>query len=34
VLAATLDRVPVGEVVVSEHDILDGIAWSLTSAEW
>jgi exopolyphosphatase/guanosine-5'-triphosphate,3'-diphosphate pyrophosphatase len=34
VLAALLDRVPVGEVVVSEHDILDGIAWSLTSAEW
>jgi exopolyphosphatase/guanosine-5'-triphosphate,3'-diphosphate pyrophosphatase len=34
VLAAILDRVPVDEVVVSEHDILDGIAWSLTSAEW
>jgi exopolyphosphatase / guanosine-5'-triphosphate,3'-diphosphate pyrophosphatase len=29
VLAAILDHVPVGEVVVSEHDILDGIAWSL-----
>jgi exopolyphosphatase/guanosine-5'-triphosphate,3'-diphosphate pyrophosphatase len=29
VLAAILDRVPVGELVVSEHDILDGIAWSL-----
>jgi exopolyphosphatase/guanosine-5'-triphosphate,3'-diphosphate pyrophosphatase len=29
VLAAILDLVPVGEVVVSEHDILDGIAWSL-----
>jgi exopolyphosphatase/guanosine-5'-triphosphate,3'-diphosphate pyrophosphatase len=29
VLASILDRVPVEEVVVSEHDILDGIAWSL-----
>jgi exopolyphosphatase / guanosine-5'-triphosphate,3'-diphosphate pyrophosphatase len=29
VLAAILERVPVDEVVVSEHDILDGIAWSL-----
>jgi exopolyphosphatase/guanosine-5'-triphosphate,3'-diphosphate pyrophosphatase len=29
VLAAILDRVPVDEVVVSEHDILDGIAFSL-----
>jgi exopolyphosphatase/guanosine-5'-triphosphate,3'-diphosphate pyrophosphatase len=29
VLAAILDHVPVDEVVVSEHDILDGIAWSL-----
>lgn len=29
VLATILDSVPVGEVVVSEHDILDGIAWSL-----
>jgi len=29
VLSAILDRVPVEEVVVSEHDILDGIAWSL-----
>jgi exopolyphosphatase/guanosine-5'-triphosphate,3'-diphosphate pyrophosphatase len=29
VLEAILDRVPVDEVVVSEHDILDGIAWSL-----
>jgi exopolyphosphatase/guanosine-5'-triphosphate,3'-diphosphate pyrophosphatase len=29
VLAAVLDRVPVDEVVVSEHDILDGIAWSI-----
>jgi exopolyphosphatase / guanosine-5'-triphosphate,3'-diphosphate pyrophosphatase len=29
VLAAILDNVPVTEVVVSEHDILDGIAWSL-----
>jgi hypothetical protein len=24
-----LERVPVGSVVVSEHDILDGIAWSI-----
>jgi exopolyphosphatase/guanosine-5'-triphosphate,3'-diphosphate pyrophosphatase len=31
VLAAILDRVPVDEVVVSEHDILDGIAWSLVA---
>jgi len=31
VLAAILDRVPVTEVVVSEHDILDGIAWSLVT---
>lgn len=31
VLAAILDRVPVDEVVVSEHDILDGIAWSLVT---
>jgi exopolyphosphatase / guanosine-5'-triphosphate,3'-diphosphate pyrophosphatase len=29
VLAAILDNVPVEAVVVSEHDILDGIAWSL-----
>ncbi|MDQ1668603.1 MAG: exopolyphosphatase / guanosine-5-triphosphate,3-diphosphate pyrophosphatase, partial [Actinomycetota bacterium] len=29
VLAAILDRVPEDEVVVSEHDILDGIAWSI-----
>jgi exopolyphosphatase / guanosine-5'-triphosphate,3'-diphosphate pyrophosphatase len=29
VLATILDSVPVDEVVVSEHDILDGIAWSL-----
>jgi exopolyphosphatase/guanosine-5'-triphosphate,3'-diphosphate pyrophosphatase len=29
VLAAVLDRVPVADVLVSEHDILDGIAWSL-----
>jgi exopolyphosphatase/guanosine-5'-triphosphate,3'-diphosphate pyrophosphatase len=29
ILAAIVDRLPVGEVVVSEHDILDGIAWSL-----
>jgi exopolyphosphatase / guanosine-5'-triphosphate,3'-diphosphate pyrophosphatase len=32
VLAAILDRVPVAEVVVSEHDILDGIAWSMVGA--
>jgi exopolyphosphatase/guanosine-5'-triphosphate,3'-diphosphate pyrophosphatase len=30
VLAVLLDHVPVDDVVVSEHDILDGIAWSLT----
>jgi exopolyphosphatase/guanosine-5'-triphosphate,3'-diphosphate pyrophosphatase len=29
VLAAILDQVPVDDVIVSEHDILDGIAWSL-----
>jgi exopolyphosphatase/guanosine-5'-triphosphate,3'-diphosphate pyrophosphatase len=29
VLWRILEHVPVGEVVVSEHDILDGIAWSL-----
>jgi exopolyphosphatase/guanosine-5'-triphosphate,3'-diphosphate pyrophosphatase len=29
VLAVLLEHVPVGDVVVSEHDILDGIAWSL-----
>jgi exopolyphosphatase / guanosine-5'-triphosphate,3'-diphosphate pyrophosphatase len=33
VLAAILDRVPVAEVVVSEHDILDGIAWSMVTAD-
>jgi exopolyphosphatase/guanosine-5'-triphosphate,3'-diphosphate pyrophosphatase len=33
VLAAILDRVPVSEVVVSEHDILDGIAWSMATAD-
>jgi exopolyphosphatase/guanosine-5'-triphosphate,3'-diphosphate pyrophosphatase len=31
VLAAILDSVPVDDVVVSEHDILDGIAWSLVT---
>ena len=31
VLEAILDAVPVTEVVVSEHDILDGIAWSLVA---
>jgi exopolyphosphatase / guanosine-5'-triphosphate,3'-diphosphate pyrophosphatase len=29
ILSCLLDVVPVQEVVVSEHDILDGIAWSL-----
>ncbi|HEU4911244.1 MAG TPA: Ppx/GppA phosphatase family protein [Actinomycetes bacterium] len=29
VLSVVLDRVPVDSVVVSEHDILDGIAWSV-----
>jgi exopolyphosphatase/guanosine-5'-triphosphate,3'-diphosphate pyrophosphatase len=29
ILSCVLDLVPVDEVVVSEHDILDGIAWSL-----
>jgi exopolyphosphatase/guanosine-5'-triphosphate,3'-diphosphate pyrophosphatase len=29
VLAAIIDRLGVPEVLVSEHDILDGIAWSL-----
>ena len=29
VLAVVLESVPVHEVVVSEHDILDGIAWSM-----
>jgi exopolyphosphatase/guanosine-5'-triphosphate,3'-diphosphate pyrophosphatase len=29
ILAVVLDHVPVDEVVVSEHDILDGIAWSI-----
>jgi exopolyphosphatase/guanosine-5'-triphosphate,3'-diphosphate pyrophosphatase len=29
ILARVLDLVPVVDVVVSEHDILDGIAWSL-----
>jgi exopolyphosphatase/guanosine-5'-triphosphate,3'-diphosphate pyrophosphatase len=33
VLAEILDRVPVDEVVVSEHDILDGIAWSLVEPQ-
>ncbi|RKS68627.1 exopolyphosphatase/guanosine-5'-triphosphate,3'-diphosphate pyrophosphatase [Motilibacter peucedani] len=31
-LAALVDRLAAGEVVVSEHDILDGIAWSLAGA--
>jgi exopolyphosphatase/guanosine-5'-triphosphate,3'-diphosphate pyrophosphatase len=29
VLAVLLENVPVDDVVVSEHDILDGIAWSV-----
>jgi exopolyphosphatase/guanosine-5'-triphosphate,3'-diphosphate pyrophosphatase len=29
VLRRVVDRTGVAEVVVSEHDILDGIAWSL-----
>ncbi len=29
VLAVLMENVPVDDVVVSEHDILDGIAWSL-----
>jgi exopolyphosphatase / guanosine-5'-triphosphate,3'-diphosphate pyrophosphatase len=29
VLSVVLDNVPVDEVVISEHDILDGIAWSI-----
>jgi exopolyphosphatase/guanosine-5'-triphosphate,3'-diphosphate pyrophosphatase len=28
ILAVVLDHVPVDEVVISEHDLLDGIAWS------
>lgn len=31
ILRCVVDRVGVPEVVVSEHDILDGIAWSLTT---
>jgi exopolyphosphatase / guanosine-5'-triphosphate,3'-diphosphate pyrophosphatase len=33
VLTVVLDHVPVDEVVVSEHDILDGIAWSLVAPD-
>jgi len=33
ILAAIVDWLPVDEVVVSEHDILDGIAWSLAGRE-
>ena len=29
ILSVVLEHVPVSEVLVSEHDILDGIAWSL-----
>ena len=32
VLAVLLEHVPVDDVVVSEHDILDGIAWSLADS--
>lgn len=32
VLAIVMERVPVDSVLVSEHDILDGIAWSLVTA--
>ena len=31
VLAVVLENVPVDDVLVSEHDILDGIAWSLVT---
>ena len=31
ILGCVLDAVPVDDVLVSEHDILDGIAWSLVS---
>ncbi|MGW0391940.1 Ppx/GppA phosphatase family protein [Streptomyces sp. NPDC003042] len=33
VLLAIMDRIGASEVVVSEHDILDGIAWSAASAD-
>ncbi len=33
ILARILRRVPVGSMVTSEHDILDGIAWSLAPRE-
>ncbi len=29
VLAVVLESVPVDEIVISEHDILDGVAWSI-----
>ncbi len=32
VLSVVLEHVPVEDVLVSEHDILDGIAWSLVTA--
>jgi exopolyphosphatase/guanosine-5'-triphosphate,3'-diphosphate pyrophosphatase len=32
VLQAVMERTGAREVVVSEHDILDGIAWSVVSA--
>jgi exopolyphosphatase/guanosine-5'-triphosphate,3'-diphosphate pyrophosphatase len=31
VLSAIMDRFGFGDVLVSEHDILDGIAWSLAA---
>jgi exopolyphosphatase/guanosine-5'-triphosphate,3'-diphosphate pyrophosphatase len=31
VLRCVVDRAGVDEVLVSEHDILDGIAWSMVS---
>ena len=31
-LSTVLDHVPVDEIVVSEHDILDGIAWSMVAS--
>jgi len=31
VLTAIMDRFGFGEVLVSEHDILDGIAWTLAA---
>ena len=33
ILAAVVDRVGLPEVIASEHDILDGIAWSLAESD-